>query len=60
MYTLVGNQVRVAPMGGVIGLDHGAVLDTIKLYTTDGDVKKLFEGVRTCHRIEMEYTKEKS
>ena len=55
MYALVGNQVRVAPMGGVIGLDHGAVLTTIKLYASDGDVKRLFEGVLTCHRIEQEF-----
>lgn len=44
-------------MGEVIGLDYGAVLDVIKLYATDGDVKKIFEGVLMCHRIEQEYEK---
>lgn len=58
MYALVGNQVRVAPMGEIIGLDHNAVLGDIKLYATDGDVKKLFEGVLTCHNLEQEFSKE--
>jgi len=41
-------------MGEIIGLDYGAVLDTIKLYATNDDVKKLFEQMLCCHRIEEE------
>lgn len=57
MYSLTGDQIRVTPMGEVIGLDHGAVLDTIELYATDGEVKRLFEGVRMCHQIAVEFSK---
>lgn len=59
MYSLVGNQVRMAPMGEVIGLDYGAVLDTIKLYVTDGEVKKFFEGVLYCYQLEQEFVRTK-
>ena len=58
MYSLCRNQVRVAPMGEVIGLDHGAVLGDIKLYHTDGDVKRIFEGVLMCYNLEQEFSKE--
>jgi len=54
MYLLVRNQIKLAPMGEIIGLDYGAVLDTIKLYATNDDVKKLFEQMLCCHRIEEE------
>ena len=56
LYNLVRDQVRVAPMGGVIGLDHGAVLGVIKLYNTDG-VKSIFEGILMCHQVEQEFAK---
>lgn len=55
IYFLVRDQIRVAPMGEVVGLDYGTVLDVIKLYAIDGDVKKIFEDVLTCHRIEQEF-----
>jgi len=44
-------------MGEVIDLDHRAVLGDIELYANDGDVKRIFEGVLTCHRIIQESSK---
>lgn len=40
-------------MGEIIGLDYGAVLDVIKLYTDN--VKKTFEQVLMCYQIEQEF-----
>ena len=57
MYSLVRNQVRVAPMGEIIDLDHNAVLGDIKLYATNGNVKKLFESVLMCFQIEQEFAR---
>lgn len=54
MYSLVRNQVRVAPMGEVIGLDHRAVLGDIELYVAADEVKKIFESVLECFCIERE------
>lgn len=51
--------MKVAPSGDIIGLDHVAVLKTIELYATNGDAKKIFEGVLMCHRIEQKLAKEK-
>lgn len=42
-------------MGDVMGLDYGAVLDVIKLYSDD--VKGSFERVLECFRIEQEFNK---
>ena len=48
-------------MGGVIDLDHGAVLGVIRLYASDPiDVKRIFEGVLMCHQIEMANQKEQT
>jgi len=55
IYSLCRNQVRVAPMGEMIGLDYGVVLNVIELYTAD--VKRIFEGVLKCFYIEQEYKK---
>lgn len=46
-------------MGEVIGLDHKAVLGDIRLYTQQCDVKKVFELILKCFRIEQEFTREK-
>ena len=54
---LVRNQVRIAPMGGVIGLDFAAVLETIKLYVPAEEVKDVFDYVRNCFEIEQEHNK---
>lgn len=43
-------------MGETIGLDYGAVLDVIKLYT-NGNVKKMFEDVLICYQVEQEFNK---
>jgi len=58
LYRLVCGQMRVAPSGKVIGLDYDAVLKTIELYADGENVKKLFEDVRLCYRLEQEFTKE--
>lgn len=58
MYQLVANQVRISSMGEVIGLDYGVVLDVIKVYFEGEDVKKTFNGVLMCYRIEKEARKE--
>lgn len=42
-------------MGDIIGLDYGAVLDVVKLYTDD--IKRAFEGILECFRIEREFSK---
>jgi len=55
LYLLVRDQLRMTPMGDIIGLDYGAVLDVIKLYTDD--VKGSFERVLECFRIEREFEK---
>ncbi len=57
MYLLVKDQVRVAPMGEIIGLDKGVVLSVIELYVDVDEIKKTFEGVLECFRIEQEYEK---
>lgn len=59
MYCRVAGQVRVAPMGGVIALDYGAVLRVIELYAMKNDIKKIFEGVVMCFRIERGVYKER-
>ena len=41
----------------MIGLDYGAVLDTVKLYVVSDEVKKLFEDVLTCYQVEQEFRK---
>jgi len=56
IYSLCRNQIRVAPMGEVIGLDYGAVLNVIELYTDN--VKKTFEQVLACYRLEEELKNE--
>ena len=55
LYIIVRDQLRITPMGDVIGLDHGAVLDVLKLYTDD--VKAVFEWILLCYRIEKEVSK---
>jgi hypothetical protein len=54
MYALVSGQVRVSGMGDVIGLDHRAVLDVIRLYVEPENVKAMFERVLECFHIERE------
>jgi len=44
-------------MGEIISLDHKAVLDDIKLYAKDKDVKTIFENVLNCFQIEQEFNK---
>jgi len=55
IYSLVRDQLRVASTGEVIGLDHGAVLGDIELYTDN--VKEMFESVLYCFQIEQEFMK---
>lgn len=57
MYQLVGNQVRVTSMGEIIGLDYAAVINTIKLYIIDSDIKEIFEGILMCCRIEQKLSR---
>jgi len=57
IYSLVRNQIRVAPMGDVIGLDHTAVLNDIELYVTADKVKETFESVLMCFNTEQEFLK---
>lgn len=57
VYLLTRNQIRVAPMGEVIGLDYAAVLNVVKLYVNVDEIKKTFEGVLECFRIEQESEK---
>lgn len=57
MYSLCRNQVRIAPTGEVIGLDHGAVLGDIELYVVDDEVKQMFEAVLHCYQLEQEFVK---
>ena len=54
LYLLCRNQVRVAPMGEVIGLDYGAVIELLKLYRHG---KQMFENIMFCWRIERESQK---
>ena len=57
IYSLVRNQVRVAPMGEVIDLDYAAVLGIIKLYVDADKAKETFENVVRCFNIEKEFAK---
>lgn len=57
IYLLVRNQVRLSPMGEIIGLDYNAVLNVIKLYIKDDNVKMIFENVLNCFQIEQEFNK---
>lgn len=54
MYALIRNQLRVTPMGDIMGLDYGAVLHTIKLYVNPKRVRHMFELMLLCNRIEQE------
>lgn len=58
IYLLVRNQVRLAPMGEIIDLDHTAVLRDIELYVGPDEVKKIFEFVVKCFNIEKEFRDE--
>lgn len=51
---LVRNQVRIGPSGDAVDLDHGAVLDDIKLYVEPEQVKEAFEFILLCFDIERE------
>lgn len=44
-------------MGNIIALDHKAVLGDIRLYFAADKVKRIFEGILECFRIEQEYEK---
>lgn len=55
IYLLVQNQIKVAPMGEIIGLDYAAVLNVIKLYVAADKVKKTFESILVCYNIEQEF-----
>ena len=55
LYVMVRDQLRITGMGDVIGLDKGAVLDVIELYTED--VKAMFEWILLCYQIEKEARK---
>jgi len=44
-------------MGEIIGLDYNAVLNVIKLYIKDDNVKMIFENVLNCFQIEQEFNK---
>ena len=58
IYSLVRDQVRVAPMGEIIGLDHVGVLGDIKLYVAADKVKETFEQVLMCYQLEQEFKNE--
>ena len=57
VYLLVRNQVKLTPMGDIIGLDYVAVLDVIKLYFVADEIKRGFESVLECFSIERELIK---
>jgi len=44
-------------MGEIISLDHNAVLNVIKLYAKDDNIKTIFENVLNCFQIEQEFNK---
>lgn len=54
IYSLVRSQVKVAPMGEIIGLDYAAVLGVIELYVAGNEIKRIFESVLMCFNIEQE------
>lgn len=56
VYSLVRGQVRITPMGEVIGLDYAVVLDIVKLYFVVDEIKEAFELIRECFQIEREFT----
>jgi len=41
-------------MGEILGLDYTAVLDVVKLYYDADEVRKVFESIIECFRIERE------
>ena len=45
----------MAPTGDIIGLDYTAVEVVVRLYTKD--VRKVFESVLMCYRMEQEFSK---
>jgi len=42
----------VAPQGEIIGLDYDAVIEVLKLYTTD--VRDMLEWIMVCYKIEQD------
>lgn len=44
IYMLVQDQVRISPMGGIVGLDHNAVHAALELYEI-ADRRRVFEQV---------------
>jgi hypothetical protein len=54
MYLIVRGQLRIAGMGDLVDLDHGAVLEDIGLFVPSGQVKEFFAGVVECFNIERE------
>jgi len=55
LYTLCQNQVLRAGMDGtVVGLDHNAVIETLKIY---GEGLQMFEEILYCWSIAQELNK---
>jgi len=56
VYFLVRNQVRLAPMGDVIGLDYNAIKFVMDVYKISSK-QDIFEKVLQCFEIERELSK---
>ena len=57
-YAKARSQVRVSPMGDIIGLDYGAIAYLMHLegYTGERE-KELFTFILTCFNLEREFNK---
>lgn len=51
LYILCRDQIRQTSMGDVMGLDHNAVIEILKLY---GEGRQMFEEILLCWSIERE------
>ena len=51
------NQVKLSPMGDIIGLDYNAVISVIKTYCKSYEVRQMFEDIVYCWGVEKEMEK---
>jgi len=56
VYFLVRSQVRLAPMGDIIGLDYNAIKFVMDMYKISSK-QYVFEKILQCFDIERELSK---
>ena len=57
LYWMVRTQVKLSPMGDIIGIDHSAVMNILKLHEIE-DKRRMFDEILACFNIEQEVSHE--